>query len=72
MVQLHVTKNGNDKEGDKHCVAYYGDSARDRDNFQYAKVKLKLVEDSEQTNITTTAQWDIPTFIESWYTKKKL
>ncbi len=44
LVQLHVTKNGNDKDGDKHFVVYDGVSVRD--NFQYAKVKL--VEDSDR------------------------
>jgi len=43
LVQLHVTKDEFDKEGDKHCVAYDGVSVRD--NFQYAKVKL--IEDSD-------------------------
>ncbi len=38
LVQLHVTKDEYDKDGDKHCVAYDGVSVRD--NFQYAKVKL--------------------------------
>ena len=38
LVQLHITNNDDDKDGDKHCVAYDGVSVRD--NFQYAKVKL--------------------------------
>jgi hypothetical protein len=38
LVQLHVTKEKYDKDGEKHCVAYDGVSVRD--NFQYAKVKL--------------------------------
>ncbi len=46
LVQLHVTKNEFDKDGDKHCVAYDGVSVRD--NFQYAKVKL--VEDSDRND----------------------
>ena len=46
LVQLHVTNNGNDKDGDKHCVAYDGVSVRD--NFQYAKVKL--VEESDRND----------------------
>ena len=44
VVQLHIVKNGNDKDRDKHCVAYDGVSVRD--NFQYAKVKL--VKDSNR------------------------
>ncbi len=46
LVQLHVTKNEFDKDGDKHCVAYDGVSVRD--NFQYAKVKL--IEDSDRND----------------------
>ncbi len=46
LVQLHVTKNEIDKDGDKHCVAYDGVSVRD--NFQYAKVKL--VEESDKND----------------------
>ena len=46
LVQLHVTKNEYDKDGDRHCVAYDGVSARD--NFQYAKVKL--VEESDRND----------------------
>jgi len=46
LVQLHVTNNDHDKDGDKHCVAYDGVSVRD--NFQYAKVKL--VEESDRND----------------------
>ena len=46
LVQLHVTKNEFDKDGDKHCVAYDGVSVRD--NFQYANVKL--VEESDRND----------------------
>ncbi len=46
LVQLHVTNNDHDKDGDKHCVAYDGVSVRD--NFQYAKVKL--AEESDQND----------------------
>ncbi len=46
LVQLHVSNNGNDKDGEKHCVAYDGVSVRD--NFQYAKVTL--VEESDCNN----------------------
>ncbi len=46
MIQLNVTNNGNDKDGDKHCVAHDGVSVRD--NFQYAKVKL--IEDSDRND----------------------
>ena len=46
LVQLHVTNNEYDKDGDKHCVAYDGVSVRD--NFQYAKVKL--VEESDRND----------------------
>ncbi len=43
LVQLHVTNNEYDKNGDKHCVAY--DDVSVRDNVQYAKVKI--VEESD-------------------------
>ncbi len=46
LVQLHVTNNDHDKDGDKHCVAY--DGVLVGDNFQYAKVKL--VEDSNRND----------------------
>ena len=46
VVQLHITENGNNKDRDKHCVAYDGVSMRD--NFQYAKVKL--VEDRDRND----------------------
>ncbi len=46
LVQLHVTYNEYDKDGEKHCVAY--DGVLVRDNFQYAKVKL--IEDSDRND----------------------
>jgi hypothetical protein len=46
LVQLHVTKDEFDKDGDIHCVAYDGVSVKD--NFQYAKVKL--VEESDRND----------------------
>jgi hypothetical protein len=44
LVQLHVTKDEFEKDGNKHCVAYDGVSVRD--NFQYATVML--VEESDR------------------------
>ena len=41
-----ITKNGNDKDRDKRCVA--NDGVLVRDKFQYAKVKL--VEDSDHND----------------------
>ncbi len=46
LVQLHVTKDEYDKDGDKYCVVY--DGVLVRDNFQYAKVKL--VEESDRND----------------------
>ena len=46
LVQLHVTKDEYDKDGDKHCVAY--DDVSVRDNFHYTKVKL--VEESDHND----------------------